>query len=198
MYFWENCLRHLGACLPLGLKWDCGGAKYLPRFQSFHIQGLLAALYLIWPLGLRLPRTSSDPPPPQDAAAEFLGHSKSSVCVSSFKIAPFAKCTILSCPLACAWRIPNELGLAGIGGKGDFLPRDSHRTVGKTVGIIFLGSFCYLGPNGGLYSHRILAMCLPCPSQHPVYTRAYIQGNFPCRVLFAIMNPIPGYVCLLW
>lgn len=65
MYFWENCLRHLGACLPLGLKWDCGGAKYLPRFQSFHIQGLLAALYLIWPLGLRLPRTSSDPPPPR-------------------------------------------------------------------------------------------------------------------------------------
>lgn len=67
------------------------------------VKGLLATLYLIWPLGLRLPRTSDDnpsSPAPQDDDADFLGHSKSSV--SSFKIALFAKHTILSCPLACA------------------------------------------------------------------------------------------------
>lgn len=57
------------------------------------------------------------------------------------------------------------------------MPRDSHRTVGKAVGIIFLGRFCYLGPNDGLHFHSILAMCHPCPSQHSVYTCAHIYAS---------------------
>lgn len=52
----------------------------LLRFQTSHNQGLLATLYLIRPLGLRLPRTSSDP---QDDAAEYIGLSKSSVYLVS-------------------------------------------------------------------------------------------------------------------
>lgn len=69
--------------------------------------------------------------------------------------------------------------------------------LGKLLALSFWEDFYSLGPNGGLHSHSILAMCCPCPSQHPVYICAYIQGSLPYRVLFAVLNPIPGYVDLL-
>lgn len=70
----------------------------------------------------------------------------------------------------------------GVALLAQIFPQDSW----EAVGIIFLGRFCYLGPNDGLHSHSILAMCCPCPSPHPLYTGQLVLYFLYCRESLAM------------
>lgn len=71
------------------------------------------------------------------------------------------------------------------------------------VGIIFLGRFCYLGPNGNLNSYSVFATFCPafpilCP--HMCMHTGHVHGPVLLKspLIFADQDLIIGYVGLLY